>query len=76
MKRYELTEIKAIANGDTEVQDAILVHDCEYGFHDQDNIIFDAELDRFNSDADVEEALQSDYCTTYSRIENDIYYAV
>lgn len=45
MKRYELTEIKAIAYGDIEAQDAILVHDREYGFHDQDNIIFDAELD-------------------------------
>ena len=75
MKRYELTEIKAIAYGDTEVQDAILVHDREDEFGDGDCLIFDASIDHFNSDEDVEYRLINDCCPTYFDIVDGIYYA-
>lgn len=75
MEKYTLTEIKAIAYGDTEVQGAILVHENDYEFHDQDVIIFGRSMNEFNSDEDVEGALFDDYCPTWARIEDGIYYA-
>lgn len=75
MEQYTLTEIKAVAYDDTEIQDAILVHKNDYEFYDQDVIIFGRSMNEFNSDEDVEDALFNDYCPTWLRVEEGIYYA-
>lgn len=75
MKKYTLTEIKAVAYGDTEVQDAILVHDNEYEFEDQDVIIFGYSMEEFDSDNAVDEVLVNEYCPTCFCREDGIYYA-
>lgn len=75
MKKYTLTSIKAVAYGDTEVQDAILVHDNTYEFEDQDVIIFGYSMEEFDSDNAVDEVLVNECCPTWFRRDDGIYYA-
>ena len=75
MEKYTLTAIKAVAHGDTEVQDAILVHENTYAFNDQDVIIFGYSMDEFTTDEEVEMVLDDDYCPTWFSHEDDVYYA-
>ena len=74
-KKYVLTEVLAVAYGDNEPQDAVLVHYKEDEFCDGDCLIFDASIDHLNSDEDVEYRLINECCPTYFDIVDDIYYA-
>ena len=74
MTKYTLTKIKAIADCEIEegiVQDAILVHDNDYPFNDQDCIIFGRSYDDNWTDNDIEDILMNDNCPTYSSIRDD-----
>lgn len=74
MAKYTLTKIKAIAYCELNegiVQDAILVHDNDYPFDDQDCIIFGTTLDETWTDEDIEYILTNETCPTYKEIRDD-----
>lgn len=75
MTKYELTEIKAIAAnaGDTEVQDAILIHLTNDEFHGGDCVLFGYSLDELETDEDIETALNNEYTSSCFAVENGIY---
>lgn len=62
MQIYEITDIKAIAEcaGDTELQNAVLVHEIKDKFNDGDCIIFGYSSADFENDSDVLTALQNE----------------
>ena len=74
MKKFTLTAINAIAAYDTEIQEAILVHENSYEFNDQDVIIFGYSMNELTTDEEVEEVLANETCPTYSSIREDSVY--
>lgn len=62
MKIYEITDIQAIAEcaGDTELQNAVLVHEIKDKFNDGDCILFGYSSADFENDSDVLAALQNE----------------
>ncbi len=78
MKIYEVTNIRAIAEcaGDTESQDAVLVHEIADRFHDGDCIIFGYSAENFRDDSDVLAALQNESpISDFTMDEHGIYHA-
>lgn len=71
MEKFTLTAINAIAAYDTEVQEAILVHENSYEFNDQDVIIFGYSMDELTTDDEVEDVLLNETCPTYASIRED-----
>ena len=71
MKKFTLTAINAITAYDTEIQEAILVHENSYEFNDQDVIIFGYSMNELTTDEEVEEVLANETCPTYSSIRED-----
>lgn len=64
MNKYELTKIKATANGE-EVQNAILVHLTEDAFGDGDCVLFGYEIDELASDDDITDAIINNTPSTF-----------
>lgn len=62
MKIYEITDIQAIAEcaGDTEPQNAVLVHEIKDKFKNGDCILFGYSATDFENDSDVLTALQNE----------------
>lgn len=62
MKIYEIMNIRAVAEcaGDTECQDAVLVHEVTDKFRNGDCILFGYSSEDFEDDADVLAALQNE----------------
>ena len=71
MTKFTLTAINAITAFDTEIQEAILVHENSYEFNDQDVIIFGYSMNELTTDEEVEEVLTNETCPTYSSIRED-----
>lgn len=59
MKKYEITEIKAIAEsaGDTSIQDALRIHLVEDQYADGDCILFGYSASELEEDDEITEAL-------------------
>ena len=75
---YTLTLIKAIAEcaGDTDIQDAILVHLNDDEFKDGDCILFGYSINDFENDSDITEALINNApISAYTIDHNGIYHA-
>lgn len=75
---YELTEVKAIAEcaGDTEVQDALLIHEMKDEFCDGDCILYGYTLDDFDGEDEITDALISGAPESAFEINEDgIYHA-
>ena len=73
---YEVTAIKVIADGDTEVQDAVLVHDKKREFHGGDVIMFCVNIEELTSDKAVDYEMFYGYLSSAWNIDDDgIYHA-
>lgn len=71
---YELTSVKATAPGETETQDAILVHLKKDAFSDGDCILFGYSAEDFDCDDDITDALINNTPEScYTIDENGIY---
>lgn len=74
---FEITTIKAIAEcaGESEVQDALLIHEINDEFHNGDCILFGYSADELTSDEEIAEALINNTPISDWSIENGIYIA-
>ena len=75
---YTLTLIKAIAEcaGDTESQDAIIVHLNSDEFGDGDSILFGYSLDDLTTDEEITDAIINTTPCTYWEIDDSgVYHA-
>ncbi len=79
--RYELTEVKAIAEsaGDTEAQNALFIIEKADDFQPgdwQEWILYDYELTSFDTEEEIEDAIyHSNYATkSYEEDENGVYH--
>ena len=74
--KFEINTIKAIAEcaGESEVQEALLIHEKNDEFHNGDCILFGYSADELTSDEEVADALFNNTPETYWTVEDGIYY--
>lgn len=75
---YEITTIKAIAEcaNETEIQDAILIHENNDEFSNGDCILFGYSADELEADEDITDALINNTpCTDFTIDNKGVYHA-